>query len=335
MRIRNKWMNYMVVTTTVLCVCIIMTCITNAYSWLPTCKEENDRYLELIEQGYDWEVAGDQAAEEFGHDGECNTGGFDGLLLDGTPAKDARPGTKGYEMLHGSSSTSTTTSKCSHDWVVTDSVDATCKKEGTIEYACSKCGKTKTEKAAKTDHSYKLVSETEGDCQNRTEQTFECEYCGEQMTEEGEFGNHKYELTEDSVKATCTEDGTLTYVCPVCGDTYTENEPASGHTFTTTKKVVQKETCTEDGYKAYVCENCGEEKEPEVISATGHDYETDTIKEPTFFSNGSSVSVCKNCKDTVTNVIPRTMPVWVLPVAVAAVVLITVVIVLVVRKKKK
>ena len=339
MSMKDKWKNnsvkYLASALTVSLFCVgVAAGSDNSYSRLGS-KAEHDRYGELLDQGYDWEVATDQAAEEFGYDGGCKTGGIDGLYPDGSPAPDARPGTKGYEMLHGSGGSSATAEKCSHDWVVTDSVEPTCQKEGYVAYACSKCGKEKKEKAAKTEHSYKLVSETEGDCKNRAVQTFECEYCGEQMTKEGEFENHKYELTKDSTGATRTEDGTLTYVCYVCGDTCTENEPATGHTFATTKKVVQEPTCTEDGYKAYVCENCGEEKEPEVIPATGHDYDTDIIKEPTFFSNGSQFSVCTKCRDMVSEDIPRTMPEWVPPVALLSAVLAAVVIVLIVRKKKK
>ena len=167
---------FLVNTLAVLALCTSMISI-NSYSRLPS-RAENDRYGELLDQGYDWEVATDQAAEEFGYEGSQKTGGLDGLLLDGTPAPEARPGTKGYELLHGSGSGSSS-SKCSHDWVVTDSVEADCQKEGSISYACSKCGKTKTEVVAKTDHSYVLVSETEGDCRNRATQEFKCEVCGE------------------------------------------------------------------------------------------------------------------------------------------------------------
>ena len=295
----------------VLSALIIVPCLMdNAYANMPTCKEESERFNELLDQGYDWEVANDQAAEEFGNEGSQKTGGLDGLLLDGSPAPNARKGTKGYELLHGSGSGSSS-SKCSHDWVVTDSVEADCQKEGSISYSCSKCGKTKTEVVAKTDHSYVLVSETEGDCRNRATQEFKCEVCGETYSEEGEFGDHTYELTEDSKDATCTEDGVLTYVCAVCGDTYTEERTATGHAFSTTKKTVVKATCTEDGYKAYVCENCGEEKEKETIPATGHDYEVVTETEPTLFKAGERSLICKNCKEVLTETIPAKIPLWV------------------------
>ena len=323
---------FLVNTLAVLALCTSMISI-NSYSRLPS-RAENDRYGELLDQGYDWEVATDQAAEEFGYEGSQKTGGLDGLLLDGTPAPEARPGTKGYELLHGSGSGSSS-SKCSHDWVVTDSVDADCQKEGSISYACSKCGKTKTEVVAKTDHSYVLVSETEGDCRNRATQEFKCEVCGETYSEEGEFGDHSYELTEDSKDATCTEDGVLTYVCTVCGDTYTEEKTATGHAFSTTKKTVVKATCTEDGYKAYVCENCGEEKEKETIPATGHEYEVVTETEPTLFKAGERSLICKNCKEILTETIPAKVPVWVPAVVVLVLVAVAVTVVVFVKKKKK
>ena len=319
----------------VLSALIIVPCLMdNAYANMPTCKEESERFNELLDQGYDWEVANDQAAEEFGNEGSQKTGGLDGLLLDGSPAPNARKGTKGYELLHGSGSGSSS-SKCSHDWVVTDSVEADCQKEGSISYACSKCGKTRTEVVARTDHSYVLVSETEGDCRNRATQEFKCEVCGEIYSEEGEFGDHTYELTEDSKDATCTEDGVLTYVCAVCGDTYTEEKTATGHAFSTTKKTVVKATCTEDGYKAYVCENCGEEKEKETIPATGHEYEVVTETEPTLFKAGERNLICKNCKEILSETIPAKVPVWI-PVAVILVlVAVAVTVVVFVKKKRK
>ena len=308
-RLNKRWKSAFVTALCLVCMGFAMLSF-NIYADLPVSKAENDRMGELYKQGYPLDVAGDQAAEEFGHDGEMGTGGLDGLKLDGTPAPNAKPGTKGYELLHGSGSGSSS-SKCSHDWVVTDSVDADCQKEGSISYACSKCGKTKTEVVAKTDHSYVLVSETEGDCRNRATQEFKCEVCGETYSEEGEFGDHAYELTEESKDATCTEDGVLTYVCAVCGDTYTEEKTATGHAFSTTKKTVVKATCTEDGYKAYVCENCGEEKEKETIPATGHEYEVVTETEPTLFTAGERYLICKTCRDAVTETIPSRIPLWV------------------------
>ncbi len=323
---------FLVNTLAVLALCTSMISVKSYSRYLS--QAENDRAIELNDQGYPLDVAGDQAAEEFGFDGGRKTGGIDGLLLDGTPAPNAKPGTKGYELLHGSGSGSSS-SKCSHDWVVTDSVEADCQKEGSISYACSKCGKTKTEVVAKTDHSYVLVSETEGDCRNRTTQEFKCEVCGETYSEEGEFGDHAYELTEDSKDATCTEDGVLTYVCTVCGDTYTEEKTATGHAFSTTKKTVVKATCTEEGYKAYVCENCGEEKEKETIPATGHEYEVVTETEPTLFKAGERSLICKNCKEILTETIPAKVPVWVPAVVVLVLVAVAVTVVVFVKKKKK
>ena len=332
-RLNKRWKSAFVTALCLVCMGFAMLSF-NIYADLPVSKAENDRMGELYKQGYPLDVAGDQAAEEFGHDGEMGTGGLDGLKLDGTPAPNAKPGTKGYDLLHGSGSGSSS-SKCSHDWIVTDSVEADCQKEGSISYACSKCGKTKTEVVAKTDHSYVLVSETEGDCRNRATQEFKCEVCGETYSEEGEFGDHSYELTEDSKDATCTEDGVLTYVCAVCGDTYTEEKTATGHAFSTTKKTVVKATCTEDGYKAYVCENCGEEKEKETIPATGHEYEVVTETEPTLFKAGERSLICKNCKEILTETLPAKVPTWV-PVAVILVlVAVAVTVVVFVKKKKK
>ena len=72
----------------------------------------------------------------------------------------------------------------------------------------------------------------------------------------------------DSLDATCTEDGYVTYTCTLCGDSYTEVIPATGHNHVETDR--QEATCTEDGYVTYTCE-CGDTY-TEVIPATGHTY---------------------------------------------------------------
>ena len=84
---------FLVNTLAVLALCTSMLSVKSYSRYLS--QAENDRMGELYQQGYPLDVAGDQAAEEFGYEGGLGTGGLDGLKLDGTPAPNAKPGTKG------------------------------------------------------------------------------------------------------------------------------------------------------------------------------------------------------------------------------------------------
>ena len=67
-------------------------------------------------------------------------------------------------------------------------------------------------------------------------------------------------------KATCTEDGVVTYAC-ACGESYTEKIDALGHNF---GSFVTEATCTEAGVITYACA-CGESY-TEKIDALGHSF---------------------------------------------------------------
>ncbi|MCD7761015.1 MAG: 5'-nucleotidase C-terminal domain-containing protein, partial [Clostridiales bacterium] len=95
-----------------------------------------------------------------------------------------------------------------HEYVATETVEATCTENGYIVYTCE-CGDTYTEIIDATGHNY-----VDGVC---TE-------CG--AVESTEEHIHEYVATE-IVEATCTEDGYVVYTCE-CGDTYTEIIDATG-----------------------------------------------------------------------------------------------------------
>ena len=293
-------------------------------------KEQNDRFGELLDQGYNWEVASDQAEEEIrGRDGAQGTGGIDGKLLDGTPAPRAS----------GSSSGGTTTTKpsCSHEWESEVTKEASCVEEGLITKTCSKCGKTKTETVAKTVHDYALTSTTEATCQVPAQETYTCSVCGDTYTVEGAYGEHIYVKSDESVEATCTKEGLLVKVCSVCGDRTEEVIPALGHNYTNIEVILKEATCTEDGVKAFVCVRCDEPKEEIIIPAKGH---TDTIatdKKANFFFDGKEVHTCSVCGEILSEtVIPATGGVWryIIPI-VGGAVLSGLVVFLIVKARKK
>ena len=67
---------------------------------------------------------------------------------------------------------------------------------------------------------------------------------------------HSYDEGVVSKKATCKEEGVLTYTCTVCKETKTESIPLSGHAYDD-GKITQKPTLNEKGTKLYTCKVCG------------------------------------------------------------------------------
>lgn len=128
---------------------------------------------------------------------------------------------------------------CTHDFA-TVRKDSTCTEGGSVEKTCRLCGATESEALAPTGHSFMAAT-----C--AVPKT--CSACG--ITEGKELGHrfvkgtcvrcgtvppapdceHSYRLSE-SVAATCTENGQVTYTCSGCGYHYSAPVPAKGHSFT-------------------------------------------------------------------------------------------------------
>ena len=109
---------------------------------------------------------------------------------------------------------------------------------------------------------------------------------------------HSWQVTE-TVDATCTEDGSVTYTC-ACGESYTEVISATGHSY---EAVVTAPTCTEGGYTTYTCA-CGDSYIADETAALGHSYQSVTV-DATCEENGSITYTCA-CGDTYTEVISAT-----------------------------
>ena len=175
-------------------------------------------------------------------------------------------------------------------------VEPTCVTDGYKEYKNSLTGKTKTEAISATGH-------------------------------------HSYEVT-DSVDATCTEKGSVTYTCSVCGDSYTEETDTLEHSY---EEADQKDaTCTEKGYTKYTCSVCGDSY-TEDIAPTGHDDgEWSVIKEATAFSSGTKELRCTACGELLdTEVIPQTCPIPLVGVIALVTICCVVVIAVIVAIKNK
>lgn len=98
---------------------------------------------------------------------------------------------------------------------------ATCSKEGEMRYTCTICGYTVTRTIEKLAHTPDAVWNY-----NTTQHWHKCWICGEDVAKE----NHVWDSGKETVKATCTANGVMTYTCTICKQTRTESTPKTAHT---------------------------------------------------------------------------------------------------------
>lgn len=101
-------------------------------------------------------------------------------------------------------------------------------------------------------------------------------------------------------KATCTEDGVITYTCTECNESYTEKIPATGHNY---NDVVTEASCDKGGYTLHTCANCGDSYKDNFIAPTGHKYTKTTVKQASCETDGVNVYTCDTCGDSYSEVI--------------------------------
>lgn len=101
-------------------------------------------------------------------------------------------------------------------------------------------------------------------------------------------------------KATCTEDGVITYTCTECNESYTEKIPATGHKY---NDVVTEASCDKGGYTLHTCANCGDTYKDDFTAPTGHKYTKTTVKQASCETDGVNVYTCDTCGDSYSEVI--------------------------------
>lgn len=136
--------------------------------------------------------------------------------------------------------------------------DATCTKDGTKTAKCDRCHETSTitETGTALGHSFKkYISDNNYTCTKDGTKTAKCDRCNvtDTIVDKGS-AKHKYVVT-NTIKATCTSQGSVTYTCTACSDTYIEIIPELEHNY---KETVVKPTYTEKGYTKYVCSRCND-----------------------------------------------------------------------------
>lgn len=172
-----------------------------------------------------------------------------------------------------------------HDFVLTDSVTATCTTYGYNIYTCA-CGKQEIphdEQVSPLGHNFGAGEVIEASCEEAGCTRYTCSRCG--IAEDRDVVNalgHNYEIAE-TVDPSCSAPGFTRSVCAGCGDEILEEIESLVHSFEPTQIV--DGSCTEDGYTLYVCGNCGQEEMRDIITASGH--------ELTSWKDGSRS--CVNC----------------------------------------
>lgn len=206
-----------------------------------------------------------------------------------------------------------------HTMIYHPAVEPTCDTPGSVQYwHCDECGNDYLDEKGHeriddvtidilphvpvTDLGVAPGCESEG----LTEGSH-CATCGEVIVAQEvipALGHEMGTFTRVS-NPTCTQTGLETSVCTRCGETIERIIPATGHT----EEVIPgtPATCTETGLsEGVLCSVCGAVLvEQEVVPAKGHTYgETVVIEEASCLRNGKQESVCKDCGETITEIIP-------------------------------
>ena len=170
-----------------------------------------------------------------------------------------------------------------HDYVIVNTVEATCTEDGYIEFKCQRngCGETKRQVIEKLNHHYGSDNV--------------CDYCGYVVISH----EHNYEVKV--VDPTCTSMGYTEYTCS-CGDSYRNEYLEPTRHAWNDGEVITKATCTDDGVKRYTCNDCSATKDHILLA--GHDWSENIVTEATCTEDGSATRKCNGCGISETIVIP-------------------------------
>ena len=190
------------------------------------------------------------------------------------------------------------TSQLGHDYT-SQTVKPTCETDGEKTFTCTRCGDTYTESIPATGHN-DIVTAVEPTCTADGYTEHKCKDCGRVVRSDvTKTLGHDYD-SKITTKASCTEDGVLTYICTRCDESYTEKIPATGHKY---NDVVTEASCDKGGYTLHTCANCGDSYKDNFIAPTGHKYTKTTVKQASCETDGVNVYTCDTCGDSYSEVI--------------------------------
>jgi hypothetical protein len=196
-----------------------------------------------------------------------------------------------------------------HNYVLTDTVDATCTEGGYNLYVCQNttndndldsekgtvCGDSyKVYITAPIAHNYVVTDKVAATCTEEGYEVYTCDMCKEATYTKTTTPakGHNYVVTS-STSATCTTEGYDTYTCTVCDDTYNKTTtPANGHNYVVTSSTPA--TCTTEGYDTYTCTVCDDTYNKTTTHATGHTFVATAFKDATCTEAGYTTYSCIN-----------------------------------------
>lgn len=157
-----------------------------------------------------------------------------------------------------------------HNWVLLNSVDASCLTLGYDRYVCVDCGRTeKRDYTAQLGHAYQSTVIRDATCETDGKVLEICERCGDVKETSTPKGEHEY-MTY-SVSATCTSPGYTVRECAICGDRHIEDiTSALPHDYIAK---VTAATCEAGGHTLHICEGCGSSFVTDYTDALGHSWD--------------------------------------------------------------
>ncbi len=166
--------------------------------------------------------------------------------------------------------------------------EPTCTADGSEKRVCH-CGQTEIRAVAKLGHDYEAVV-TAPTCTEQGFTTHTCSRCNDSYADTYvEANGHSFSEWEETVKPTCTADGSEKRVCH-CGQTEIRAVAKLGHDY---EAVVTAPTCTEQGFTTHTCSRCSDTYVDSHVEATGHSFGQWTMEtEPTCTADGSEKRVC-------------------------------------------
>ena len=186
-----------------------------------------------------------------------------------------------------------------HDHISQITKQVACETDGEKTFTCIRCGDTYTESIPATGHN-DIVTAVEPTCTADGYTEHKCKDCGRVVRSDVTKAlGHNYD-PKITTKASCTEDGVLTYICTRCDESYTEKIPATGHKY---NDVVTEASCDKGGYTLHTCANCGDSYKDNFIAPTGHKYTKTTVKQASCETDGVNVYTCDTCGDSYSEVI--------------------------------
>lgn len=191
------------------------------------------------------------------------------------------------------------TAALGHDYISLITKQVACETDGEKTFTCTRCGDTYTEAIPATGHN-DIVTVVEPTCTADGYTEHKCKDCGRVVRSDVTKAlGHDYD-SKITTKASCTEDGVLTYICTKCNESYTEKIPATGHKY---NDVVTEASCDKGGYTLHTCANCGDSYKDNFIAPTGHKYTKTTVKQASCETDGVNVYTCDTCGDSYSEVI--------------------------------